>query len=171
MCPFKGEYPKSSACMHTVHEFVTLSFKKVGVELCWEGEGVNEKGIDVKTGGTQVEIDINIFVLVRLSSCWEILWKPRRSRYYWGGSSTKTSFPELVKMMVEHDMRFVKKLYLKAQVVEWLLVYLKIGKFFCKKMEAMGKMKSYKEQNENKQVVGAIKYVQIAREERTDDFQ
>lgn len=37
-------------------------------------------------------------------------------------------------------------------------------------MEAMGKMKSYKEQNENKQVVGAIKYVQIAREERTDDF-
>lgn len=87
------------------------------------------------------------------------------------GSSTKTSFPELVKMMVEHDMRFVKKLYLKAQVVEWLLVYLKIGKFFCKKMEAMGKMKSYKEQNENKQVVGAIKYVQIAREERTDDFQ
>ena len=85
MCPFKGEYPKSSACMHTVHEFVTLSFKKVGVELCWEGEGVNEKGIDVKTGRTQVEIDINIFVLVRLSSCWEILWKPRRSRYYWGG--------------------------------------------------------------------------------------
>lgn len=171
MCPFKGEYPKSSACMHTVHEFVTLSFKKVGVELCWEGEGVNEKGIDVKTGRTQVEIDINIFVLVRLSSCWEILWKPRRSRYYWGGGSTKTSFPELVKMMVEHDMRFVKKLYLKSQVVEWLLVYLKIGKFFCKKMEAMGKMKSYKEQNENKQVVGAIKYVQIAREERTDDFQ
>lgn len=56
--------------MHTVHEFVTLSFKKVGVELCWEGEGVNEKGIDVKTGRTQVEIDINIFVLVRLSSCW-----------------------------------------------------------------------------------------------------
>ena len=35
----------------------------------------------------------------------------------------------------------------------------------------MGKMKSYKEQNENKQVVCAIKYVQIAREERTDDFQ
>ena len=59
--------------MHTVHEFVTLSFKKVGVELCGEGEGVNEKGIDVKTGRTQVEIDINIFVLVRLSSCWEIL--------------------------------------------------------------------------------------------------
>ena len=59
--------------MHTVHEFVTLSFKKVGVELYWEGEGVNEKGIDVKTGRTQVEIDINIFVLVRLSSCWEIL--------------------------------------------------------------------------------------------------
>lgn len=74
-------------------------------------------------------------------------------------------------MMVEHDMGFVKKLYLKAQVVEWLLVYLKIGKFFCKKMEAMGKMKSYKEQDENKQLVGAIKYVQIAREERTDDFQ
>ena len=38
-------------------------------------------------------------------------------------------------------------------------------------MEAMGKMKSYKEQNENKQVVGAIKYVQIAREDGTDSGQ
>lgn len=59
--------------MHTVREFAGLAFKEVGIELSWEGEGVNEKGIDVKTGRTQVEIDINIFVLVRLSSCWEIL--------------------------------------------------------------------------------------------------
>ena len=47
--------------MHTVREFCTLTFKEVGIELRWEGEGVNEKGIDVKTGKVLVEVDPKYF--------------------------------------------------------------------------------------------------------------
>lgn len=47
--------------MHTVREFATLAFKEVGIELRWEGEGVEEKGIDVQTGKTLVEIDPKYF--------------------------------------------------------------------------------------------------------------
>ena len=47
--------------MHTVREFATLAFKEVGIELYWEGEGVNEKGIDLKTGKVLVEVDPKYF--------------------------------------------------------------------------------------------------------------
>jgi GDPmannose 4,6-dehydratase len=49
-----GEY-------HTVREFCTLAFKEVGIELRWEGEGVDEKGIDVKSGKTLVQVDPKYF--------------------------------------------------------------------------------------------------------------
>ena len=49
-----GEY-------HTVREFTTLAFKEVGIELRWDGEGVNEKGIDVSTGEVLVEVDPKYF--------------------------------------------------------------------------------------------------------------
>ena len=47
--------------MHTVREFCELAFKEAGIELRWEGEGVNEKGIDVKTGKVLVEVDPKYF--------------------------------------------------------------------------------------------------------------
>ena len=47
--------------MHTVREFATLAFKEAGIELGWEGEGVNEKGIDVATGKSLVEVDPEVF--------------------------------------------------------------------------------------------------------------
>ncbi|MBO6019945.1 MAG: GDP-mannose 4,6-dehydratase, partial [Clostridia bacterium] len=43
--------------MHTVREFCTLAFREAGIELRWEGEGLDEKGIDVKTGRVLVEVD------------------------------------------------------------------------------------------------------------------
>ena len=49
-----GEY-------HTVREFATLAFKEVGIDLHWEGEGVNEKGIDTATGKVLVEVDPKYF--------------------------------------------------------------------------------------------------------------
>lgn len=48
----------------------------------------------------------------------QLLGDPTKARTLLGWSPTKTSFPELVKIMVEHDMRFVTKLYLKAQIAE-----------------------------------------------------
>lgn len=101
--------------MHTVREFATLAFKEVGIELRWEGEGVSEKGIDVKTGKSLVEVDPNYF---RPCEVEQLLGDPTKAKTLLGWNPIKTSFSELVKIMVTHDMRFVKKLYIKSQVTE-----------------------------------------------------
>ena len=101
--------------MHTVREFATLAFKEVGIELRWEGEGVSEKGIDVKTGKSLVEVDPKYF---RPCEVEQLLGDPTKAKTLLGWNPIKTSFSELVKIMVTHDMRFVKKLYFKSQMTE-----------------------------------------------------
>ncbi len=101
--------------MHTVREFATLAFKEVGIELRWEGEGVNEKGIDVKTGKSLVGVDPKYF---RPCEVEQLLGDPTKAKTLLGWNPIKTSFSELVKIMVTHDMRFVKKLYIKSQMTE-----------------------------------------------------
>ena len=101
--------------MHTVREFATLAFKEVGIELRGEGEGVNEKGIDVKTGKSLVEVDPKYF---RPCEVEQLLGDPTKAKTLLGWNPIKTSFSELVKIMVTHDMRFVKKLYIKSQMTE-----------------------------------------------------
>lgn len=91
------------------------SFNTGRIELHWEGEGVNERGIDVRTGKTLVEVDPKYF---RPCEVEQLLDDPTKARTLLGWNPTKTSFQELVKIMVAHDMKFVKKLYLKAQVIE-----------------------------------------------------
>ena len=98
-----GEY-------HTVREFTTLAFKEAGIELRWEGEGVDEKGIDVLTGKVLVEVDPKYF---RPAEVEQLLGDPTKARELLGWNPRKTSFPELVKIMVDHDMKFVKKLHMK----------------------------------------------------------
>lgn len=97
--------------MHTVREFATLAFKEVGIELRWEGEGVEEKGIDVQTGKTLVEIDPKYF---RPAEVEQLLGNPTKAKTLLGWNPRQTSFEELVKIMVAHDMKFVKKLYLRS---------------------------------------------------------
>lgn len=101
-----GEY-------HTVREFCTLAFKEVGIELRWEGKGVEEKGIDVNTGRELVAVDPKYF---RPAEVEQLLGNPTKAKTMLGWNPRKTSFPELVKIMVQHDMKFVKKLYLKEQI-------------------------------------------------------
>ena len=103
-----GEY-------HTVREFCTLAFKEVGIELRWEGKGVDERGIDVATGKELVAVDPKYF---RPAEVELLLGDPTKAKTLLGWNPSKTSFPELVKIMVKHDMKFVKKLYLKAQIAE-----------------------------------------------------
>ena len=97
--------------MHTVREFATLAFKEVGIELRWEGEGVEEKGIDVQTGKTLVEIDPKYF---RPDEVEQLLGNPTKAKTLLGWNPRQTSFEELVKIMAAHDMKFVKKLYLRS---------------------------------------------------------
>lgn len=101
-----GEY-------HTVREFATLAFRNVGIELKWEGEGVDEKGIDTKTGKTLVEVDPKYF---RPAEVEQLLGDPAKAKTLLGWNPRKTSFEQLVKIMTDHDMKFVRKLYLKSQM-------------------------------------------------------
>lgn len=101
--------------MHTVREFCDLAFKEAGIELRWEGKGLDEKGIDVTTGRVLVEVDPKYF---RPCEVDQLLGDPRKAKTLLGWNPTKTSFKELIKKMVAHDMTFVQKLFLKAQQPE-----------------------------------------------------
>ena len=96
-----GEY-------HTVREFATLAFKEVGIELRWEGQGVDEKGIDIASGNVLVEVDPKYF---RPAEVEQLLGDPTKAKTLLGWNPTQTSFPELVRIMVEHDLKYVKKLH------------------------------------------------------------
>lgn len=99
--------------MHTVREFCTLAFKEAGIDLRWEGEGVQEKGIDAQTGKVLVEVDPKYF---RPAEVEQLMGDPSKARTLLGWNPTRTPFEELVRLMVSHDLRFVKKLYLKSQL-------------------------------------------------------
>ena len=99
--------------MHTVREFATLAFREAGIELRWEGEGVGERGIDVATGRSLVEVDPKYF---RPCEVEQLLGDPTKARTLLGWDPRKTSFEELVRIMVASDMRFVRKLYLRSQL-------------------------------------------------------
>ena len=91
----------ATGVQHTVREFATLAFKYVGIELRWEGEGVNEKGIDVKTGRTLVAVSKDFYRPTDVVNLWG---DPTKARRELGWNPSKTSFEQLVKIMVESDM-------------------------------------------------------------------
>ena len=93
--------------MHTVREFCTLAFAEIGINLRWEGEGVDEKGIDVATGKVLVEVDPKYF---RPAEVEQLLGDPTKARTLLGWNPRKTSFGELVSIMVRHDMEKVKRM-------------------------------------------------------------
>lgn len=98
--------------MHTVREFCTIAFNNVGISLRWEGEGVDEKGIDENTGKTFVEVDPKFF---RPAEVDQLLGDPTKAKKQLGWNPCKTSFEELVKIMTDHDMNYVKN-HIKAQM-------------------------------------------------------
>lgn len=107
------DYVIATGESHSVREFCTLAFHYAGIELRWEGEGVDEKGIDKQTGKILVEVDPKYF---RPAEVEQLLGNPDKARTILGWNPCKTSFEDLVRIMINHDMRFVRKLYLKSQV-------------------------------------------------------
>lgn len=99
--------------MHTVREFCTLAFAELGIRLEWKGTGVDEQGIDTATGRVLVEVDPKYF---RPCEVEQLLGDPSKARTVLEWNPTKTPFAELVRIMVEHDMRHVKKIHLKVQL-------------------------------------------------------
>jgi GDPmannose 4,6-dehydratase len=92
--------------MHSVKEFCNLAFAEIGVRLEWIGEGVDEKGIDSKTGRVLIEVDPKFF---RPAEVEQLMGDPAKAKTLLGWNPTKTPFTELVKIMIKHDLDYVIK--------------------------------------------------------------
>ena len=94
------DYVIASGETHTVREFVELSFQEVDINLKWKGSGINEKGIDIKSGKVLVEIDEKYF---RPSEVELLLGDPSKAEKELGWKRS-ISFKELVSGMVQYDL-------------------------------------------------------------------
>ena len=95
------EYVNATGEQHSVREFATLAFRYAGIELRWQGEGMEEQGIDTATGRVLVEVSPDFYRPTDVINLWG---DPTKAKTELGWNPTKTSFEELVKIMVDHDM-------------------------------------------------------------------
>ena len=96
----------ATGVQHSVREFCQLAFHYVGIDLRWEGEGENEKGIDQKTGHILVEVSPDFYRPTDVVNLWG---DPTKAKRELGWNPSKTSFEELVRLMVESDVRKVRE--------------------------------------------------------------
>jgi GDPmannose 4,6-dehydratase len=89
---------------HSVREFCQLAFHHAGIELEFTGEGMDEKGIDKATGRVLVEVSPDFYRPTDVVNLWG---DPTKAKTELGWNPTRTSFEELVRIMVEHDMKKV----------------------------------------------------------------
>lgn len=100
------DYVIATGEQHSVKRFCELAFKEVGVTLEWKGENEDEKGICGATGKILIEIDPSYYRPAEVES---LLGDPTKARTELGWNPRKTSFEELVKIMVKHDLEYVTK--------------------------------------------------------------
>ena len=91
----------ATGVQHSVREFATLAFKHAGINLRWEGQGIDEKGIDEATGKILVEVSPDFYRPTDVVNLWG---DPTKAKAKLGWNPSKTSFEELVRLMVESDM-------------------------------------------------------------------
>ena len=89
---------------HSVREFCTLAFHYAGMELIWQGEGVEEKGLDQATGRVLVEVSPEFF---RPTDVVSLLGDPAKAKRLLGWEPGRTSFEQLVRKMTEHDVGLI----------------------------------------------------------------
>lgn len=90
---------------HSVREFCEHAFREVGIELEFKGEGMDEVGIDKATGKTVIKVSPEFYRPTDVVNLWG---DPAKAKTELGWNPTKTTFEELVKIMVAHDMELVK---------------------------------------------------------------
>ena len=98
------DYVIATGEQHSVREFCLEAFKCVGIDLEFVGEGIDEKGIDKRTGKVLIEVSSDFY---RPTDVVNLLGDPSKAKKDLGWNPTKTSFKELVKLMVESDMKKV----------------------------------------------------------------
>ena len=86
---------------HSVREFCRLAFRHVGIELEFTGEGEHEKGIDKATGRVLVEVSPDFYRPTDVVNLWG---DPSKAKKELGWNPQKTTFEQLVKLMMEADM-------------------------------------------------------------------
>lgn len=90
---------------HSVREFCEHAFREAGIELEFKGEGMEEVGIDKATGKTVIKVSPEFYRPTDVVNLWG---DPTKAKTELGWNPTKTTFEELVKIMVAHDMELVK---------------------------------------------------------------
>ena len=99
--PTPEDFVIATGEQHSVREFCELAFRNVGIELRWEGEEENEKGIDAATGKVLIEVSPDFYRPTDVVNLWG---DPTKARAKLGWNPQKTSFAELVKIMTDADM-------------------------------------------------------------------
>jgi GDPmannose 4,6-dehydratase len=94
----------ATGVQHSVREFATLAFHHAGIEVEWQGSGLDEKGIDKATGKVVVEVSPDFYRPTDVVNLWG---DPTKAKTELGWNPTKTSFEELVALMTKHDMEKV----------------------------------------------------------------
>lgn len=100
------DYVIATGEQHSVREFCELAFNEVGISIVWDGNNENEKGICKETGRILIEVDPNYY---RPAEVETLLGDPSKAKNQLGWNPTRTSFEELVKIMIRHDLDYVKR--------------------------------------------------------------
>ncbi len=114
----------ATGVQHSVRDFCRYAFKHVGIELEFQGEGENEKGIDKATGKVLIEVSKDFYRPTDVVNLWG---DPTKAKAKLGWNPNKTSFEELVKLMVDNDMAKVAAEGAAAKVRTNLAEYLEKG--------------------------------------------
>ena len=114
----------ATGVQHSVREFCYYAFKRVGIELKFEGKGLEEKGIDKNTGKVLVEISPDFY---RPTDVVNLLGDPTKAKNRLGWNPNSTSFEELVNIMVDSDMAKVASEGVAERVRTNLEEYLEKG--------------------------------------------
>ena len=96
-----GDYVLSTNETHTVREFVEEAFREVGIEVRWEGQGVNEKGYDSQTGKLLVDVNPEFYRPAEVAHLWGDCTKAEKELNW----KRKVDFRGLVAMMMNADMQ------------------------------------------------------------------
>ena len=122
--PKPEDFVIATGVQHSVREFCYYAFKHVGIELEFKGEGADEKGIDKATGKVLVEVSKDFYRPTDVVNLWG---DPTKAKAKLGWNPNKTSFEELVKIMVDSDMAKVAAEGAAAKVRTNLAEYLEKG--------------------------------------------
>ena len=114
----------ATGVQHSVREFCYLAFKHAGIELEFKGEGIDEKGYDEATGKCLVEVSKDFYRPTDVVNLWG---DPTKAKEKLGWNPQTTSFEELVRIMVAHDMQKVAAEHVASVMRTNLAEYLEKG--------------------------------------------